>query len=237
MTKTRTSGKTLDEEGRGARRRGGGGEERCHGHDRGNLFFERRQGTGPSAGCGGPPITPRAALPSDARQPRCAALASPLRAANGRGVAQPGSASHWGCGGRWFESSRPDHLFRAGSADGPACKQLAHGRRRRTKTQPGRSASPSRCSPFRCFIFFAALIGSLIPVNSAWAEPDKGVTIYIADNGVHADLILPAEAQGLDWRPLVPRSRLRRCAGRRAPGSLSARESGGSISKRRPGAT
>ncbi len=27
----------------------------------------------------------------------------------GRGVAQPGSASHWGCGGRWFESSRPDH--------------------------------------------------------------------------------------------------------------------------------
>src|SRR5436190_13231886 len=28
----------------------------------------------------------------------------------GRGVAQPGSASHWGCGGRWFESSRPDHF-------------------------------------------------------------------------------------------------------------------------------
>ena len=28
-----------------------------------------------------------------------------------RGVAQPGSASHWGCGGRWFESSRPDHHY------------------------------------------------------------------------------------------------------------------------------
>jgi len=52
----------------------------------------------------------------------------------------------------------------------------------------------------------AALIGSLVPVNSAWVEPDRGVTIYIADNGVHADLILPAHAQGLDWRPLVPRS-------------------------------
>jgi len=51
-----------------------------------------------------------------------------------------------------------------------------------------------------------ALVGSLISVNSAWAEPDKGITIYIADNGVHADLILPAETQGLDWRPLVPRS-------------------------------
>src|SRR3982750_4469540 len=32
-----------------------------------------------------------------------------LDAPASRGVAQPGSASHWGCGGRWFESSRPDH--------------------------------------------------------------------------------------------------------------------------------
>ena len=30
------------------------------------------------------------------------------RPAFGRDVAQPGSASHWGCGGRRFESSRPD---------------------------------------------------------------------------------------------------------------------------------
>lgn len=30
---------------------------------------------------------------------------------SGRDVAQPGSASHWGCGGRRFESSRPDQLF------------------------------------------------------------------------------------------------------------------------------
>lgn len=29
----------------------------------------------------------------------------------GRDVAQPGSASHWGCGGRRFESSRPDQFF------------------------------------------------------------------------------------------------------------------------------
>jgi hypothetical protein len=28
--------------------------------------------------------------------------------APGRDVAQPGSASHWGCGGRRFESCRPD---------------------------------------------------------------------------------------------------------------------------------
>ena len=30
----------------------------------------------------------------------------------GRGVAQPGSASDWGSGGRRFESCRPDQLFR-----------------------------------------------------------------------------------------------------------------------------
>ena len=28
-----------------------------------------------------------------------------------RGVAQPGSAPHWGCGGRWFKSSRPDQFL------------------------------------------------------------------------------------------------------------------------------
>ena len=45
-----------------------------------------------------------------------------------------------------------------------------------------------------------------IPVNRGWREPDKGITIYLADNGVHADLILPVRAAGLDWAPLVPRS-------------------------------
>ena len=52
----------------------------------------------------------------------------------------------------------------------------------------------------------AAFIAALIPINSGWKEPDEGVTIYLADNGVHADLVLPAQAQGLDWRPLVPKS-------------------------------
>jgi uncharacterized protein (TIGR02117 family) len=51
----------------------------------------------------------------------------------------------------------------------------------------------------------AALLGSLIAVNRGWQEPDQGVTIYLADNGIHADLILPAAAEGLDWHPLVPK--------------------------------
>ena len=52
----------------------------------------------------------------------------------------------------------------------------------------------------------AALLGSLIPVNTAWREPDQGITVYLADNGTHADLVLPVRAAGLDWAPLVPRS-------------------------------
>jgi uncharacterized protein (TIGR02117 family) len=52
----------------------------------------------------------------------------------------------------------------------------------------------------------AALIGSLVPVNSDWAEPDGGVTIYIANNGIHSDIVLPAKAQGLDWTPFVSKS-------------------------------
>ena len=52
----------------------------------------------------------------------------------------------------------------------------------------------------------AALAGSLIAVNGDWSEAKQGTTIYIADNGIHADLILPIRAQGLDWRPLIPTS-------------------------------
>ena len=53
---------------------------------------------------------------------------------------------------------------------------------------------------------FAALIGSLIPVNRSWTEPEEGVTIYIANNGVHSDIVMPVKAQGLDWAPILPRS-------------------------------
>ena len=52
----------------------------------------------------------------------------------------------------------------------------------------------------------AALVGSLVPVNRGWIEPSEGTTIYIADNGIHADIIMPVEAQGLNWRPLFPDS-------------------------------
>ena len=78
-------------------------------------------------------------------------------------------------------------------------------RRRRTKTTlVGRILTVVLAIP--ALYLVAALVGSLIPVNRGWSEPDEGITIYLADNGVHADIIMPARAQGLDWAPIVPRS-------------------------------
>lgn len=50
-----------------------------------------------------------------------------------------------------------------------------------------------------------ALIGSLIPVNSGWKEPQQGIAVYIADNGIHADIVMPVSAQGLDWSRVIAR--------------------------------
>ena len=52
----------------------------------------------------------------------------------------------------------------------------------------------------------AALAGSLIAVNRGWQETETGIPVYIADNGIHADIIMPARAEGLDWAPIVPKS-------------------------------
>ena len=51
----------------------------------------------------------------------------------------------------------------------------------------------------------AALTGSLVPVNRGWTEPEEGITIYLANNGLHSDIVMPVKAQGLDWTPYLPR--------------------------------
>ena len=80
-------------------------------------------------------------------------------------------------------------------------------RRRRKIRWPARIALALLAIPG--LYLLAALIGGLIPVNSGWQEPGEGVTVYLANNGVHADLVLPAQAEGLDWRPLLPKSDMR----------------------------
>jgi uncharacterized protein (TIGR02117 family) len=77
-------------------------------------------------------------------------------------------------------------------------------RRRKSKGRlTGRVLSALLAVP--ALYLVAALIGSLVPVNREWREPADGTTIYIADNGIHADIVMPVSAQGLDWAPFVPR--------------------------------
>jgi uncharacterized protein (TIGR02117 family) len=59
---------------------------------------------------------------------------------------------------------------------------------------------------FPALYLSAALAGSLVPENRGWTEPARGITVYIADNGIHADLIMPVRAEGLDWAPIIPKS-------------------------------
>jgi len=80
--------------------------------------------------------------------------------------------------------------------------------RRRRKSKAGRWVGRvlTAVLALPALYLFAALIGSLVPVNRGWKEPAQGITVYIADNGIHSDVIMPVEAQGLDWAPLIPKS-------------------------------
>ena len=50
----------------------------------------------------------------------------------------------------------------------------------------------------------AAVIGSAIPLNADWRQAESGVRIYVIDNGIHSDLVLPVVAEGVDWRERAP---------------------------------
>ena len=78
--------------------------------------------------------------------------------------------------------------------------------RRRRKGKAGKwvARALSLLLALPAIYLIAALAGSLIPVNRGWREPAQGTTIYLADNGVHVDVIMPIDGQGLDWRPLLP---------------------------------
>ena len=81
---------------------------------------------------------------------------------------------------------------------------MSRRRKSRKRNWPARIALAILAIPILYLV--AALVGALIPLNSQWDEPAEGITIFVANNGVHADLVLPANAQGLDWRPLLPKS-------------------------------
>jgi uncharacterized protein (TIGR02117 family) len=91
--------------------------------------------------------------------------------------------------------------LRQGAAGGQVAR-----RRRKGKAGKWVGRAFSTLLAFPALYLVAALIGSLIPVNRGWTEPADGTTIYVADNGIHADIVMPVEAQGLDWSPLLPKS-------------------------------
>ena len=80
--------------------------------------------------------------------------------------------------------------------------------RRRRKSKAGRWVGRilTAVLALPALYLLAALAGSFIPVNRGWTEPSAGTTVYIADNGIHADIVMPVNAQGLDWSGLIPRS-------------------------------
>lgn len=55
----------------------------------------------------------------------------------------------------------------------------------------------------------AALAGALIPRNVGCEEPAQGVLVFVRTNGVHADVVLPARAAGVDWYDLLPPEHVR----------------------------
>lgn len=54
-----------------------------------------------------------------------------------------------------------------------------------------------------------AVAGALIPRNASWSEPTQGVQVFVRTNGVHADLVVPAQEAGIDWYPLLPADHIR----------------------------
>ena len=47
-------------------------------------------------------------------------------------------------------------------------------------------------------------IGSSIPRNSGWTEPDDGIPIMVGSNGVHTELIMPLVTPEKDWSAEFP---------------------------------
>ena len=83
--------------------------------------------------------------------------------------------------------------------------------RRRGKTKAGKRVGRALTLLLAvpAVYLFAALVGSLVPVNRSWTEPPDGTTVYLADNGIHVDIIMPIAAQGLDWTRVIPPSDFR----------------------------
>ncbi|WP_114781752.1 TIGR02117 family protein [Botryobacter ruber] len=56
-----------------------------------------------------------------------------------------------------------------------------------------------------CLFLLLALVLSSIPVNKSFAQTDTSdVQIFVTDNGVHTDIVVPVRTALLDWRTRLP---------------------------------
>jgi uncharacterized protein (TIGR02117 family) len=53
-------------------------------------------------------------------------------------------------------------------------------------------------------LFISAWIGSSIPRNGNWTEPEQGVEIMVETNGVHTAIVMPIVTPQKDWRSDFP---------------------------------
>lgn len=60
----------------------------------------------------------------------------------------------------------------------------------------------------------AAWVGSSIPQNSEWTEPEDGVDIMVETNGTHTSIIVPIVSAQQDWRETFPSASLPLPSGR-----------------------
>lgn len=68
--------------------------------------------------------------------------------------------------------------------------------------------SAAAAAPFAVLLLFAlaAWIGSSIPRNASWTEPDEGIEIMLETNGVHTVIVMPLVTPQKDWRAAFPAS-------------------------------
>ncbi|TCV93875.1 uncharacterized protein (TIGR02117 family) [Luteibacter rhizovicinus] len=50
----------------------------------------------------------------------------------------------------------------------------------------------------------AALLLGWLPVNRDWHDADRGITVWLTTNGVHAGLTMPIRNESMDWTALFP---------------------------------
>jgi uncharacterized protein (TIGR02117 family) len=56
--------------------------------------------------------------------------------------------------------------------------------------------------------FLAGWIGSSLPRNADWHEPERGIEILVQTNGVHTAIVMPLVTAQKDWRAELPASDL-----------------------------